>query len=263
MEITKRNNVKIIGKGSQVIMFAHGFGADQNSWKGIIPAFIPDFKIILFDYVGSGNSDIGSYNASRYNNLSGYADDVIDICKALDLEDVIFVGHSVSSMVGVLASLKMPSLFKKIVFIGPSPRYINDEGYYGGMEEPDLEALLEMMDSNYLGWAGNMAPAIVGNADRPEHWENLSASFCATDPNIAKQFARVTFLSDNRKDLPLLKIPSLTIQCRDDILTSETVAKYILKHTPGNKMVLLDSTGHCPHLTDTDNVIKTIKEFIA
>jgi len=258
----QRNNVKIIGQGSKILMFAHGFGCDQNTWRAIIPAFENDYQLILFDYVGAGNSDLTAYSDQRYNSLEGYAQDVIDICTELQLKNITFIGHSVSSMIGLLAIKQAPHFFKKIVFIGPSPRYLNDTGYPGGIDSKDLEELLDVMDSNYLGWSAFVAPSIMGNNDRPQLAEELTASFCATDPDIAKKFARVTFLSDNRKDLPSLTLPSLTIQCEDDFLTSKEVAEYIQNHTPDNQLVMLASNGHCPHLSDPQGVIKAIKDFI-
>jgi len=260
--ITKRNNVRVIGQGQQTLMFAHGFGSDQNSFNAIIPAFEKDYKIILFDYVGAGESDLTFYDEQRYKSLEGYAMDVIDICHALDLRDVIFIGHSVSSMIGLLAVEQAPTLFHKLVFIGPSPRYINDDVYEGGMELHDLEGLLEVMESNYLGWSSTMAPAIVGNPDRPELGESLTATFQASDPEIAKNFARVTFFSDCRAKLPFLSVPSLTIQGQDDFLTSISVAEYVQEHTPGNQLVILSTSGHCPHLSDPDGVIIAIQNFI-
>jgi sigma-B regulation protein RsbQ len=260
--IIKRNNVRVIGQGEQTLMFAHGFGSDQNSFNAILPAFENDYRIVLFDYIGAGESDLTAYDELRYKSLSGYAMDVVDICQALNLRDVIFVGHSVSSMIGVLAAELEPSLFEKLVFIGPSPRYINDEGYYGGMDLQDLEGLMEVMDSNYLGWSSTMAPAVIGNPDRPELGQHLTESFQAADPTIAKNFARVTFYSDYREKLPLLTVPSLTIQGQDDILTSVAVATYVNQHTPGNQMVLLNSSGHCPHLSDPEGVINAINSFI-
>ncbi len=262
VNIVQRNHVKVTGSGPVTLLFAHGFGCDQHTWRAVLPAFESRYQIVVFDYVGAGQSDLSAYDEQRYSTLEGYAQDVVDICKALHLTEVIFIGHSVSSMIGLLAAVQHPSLFRKIVFIGPSPRYINDEAYYGGMELPDLEALLEVMESNYLGWSKNIAPAIMGNPDRPHLGEKLAESFCQTDPEIAKKFARVTFLSDNRKDLPQLRIPSLTIQCDDDILASPTVAEYIREHTPGNEMILLNSGGHCPHLSDPQGVIQAIQNFI-
>jgi sigma-B regulation protein RsbQ len=197
--ILKRNNVNIIGDGEQVMLFAHGFGCDQRSWQFIVNAFTPDHKVVLFDYVGSGESDLSAYSSAKYGSLDGYAQDVLDVCEALSLNQVIFVGHSVSAMIGLLAAIKKPAHFKKLIFIGPSPRYLNDENYVGGFERKDLESLFEFMDSNYLGWSNTMAPAIMGNADRPELGDFLTNSFCATDPEVAREFARVTLPAAGRK----------------------------------------------------------------
>ncbi len=262
MNITERNNIKIIGNGAQTLMFAHGFGCDQNTWNLITPAFSDTYKVVLFDYIGAGHAAIDAYEKQRYSNLSGYAKDVIDICEELQLENVIFIGHCVSSMIGALASIEAPHFFKKLIFIGPSPRYINDVDYYGGMEREDLEALLDVMDNNYLGWSGTLAPAVVGNPDRPALGEDLTKSFRAVDLDIAKQFARVIFLSDHRGDLPLIKIPSLTIQGKEDVLTSERVANYIHEHTYRNQVTILESGGHCPHLSDPEAVVSAINHFI-
>lgn len=258
-----RNNVKVFGHGSQVLMFGHGFGCDLNTWRLLTPAFEKDFKIVLFDYVGAGNSDISAYDEKRYSSLAGYAQDVIDICEELNLSEVIFIGHSVSSMIGLLAAKNTPNLFKKLAFIGPSPRYMNDEGYPGGLDRDALEELLDVMDNNYLSWSSVIAPSIMGNPDRPELAEGLSNSFCRTNPVIAKQFARVTFLSDHREELPQLAIPSLTIQCREDFLTNDEIAMYIHQRTPGNEITFLTSSGHCPHLSDPKGVIDALKPFLA
>jgi sigma-B regulation protein RsbQ len=261
-EIVSRNNIQVIGNGDRVIIFGHGFGCDQNTWRAVFPAFIEDFKIVLFDYVGAGRSDLSAYNESRYSSLEGYALDVVEICTSLDLQNVIFVGHSVSSMIGLLAVQKDPSRFEKIIFIGPSPCYLNKPGYEGGIDLNDLEQLLDVMDSNYLGWSATMAPLIMGTQNSPELADSLQASFCATDPSIARKFARVTFLSDNRDDLGGLKIPSLTIQCKDDFLTSVDIAEYINERMTLNQITLLESSGHCPHLSDPEGVIEAIKNFI-
>jgi sigma-B regulation protein RsbQ len=212
--IIKRNNVNVIGTGEKVMLFAHGFGCDQRSWQFVVDAFTDDHRVVLFDYVGSGGSDLTQYTSDKYGKLDGYAQDVLDICEALDLKEVIFVGHSVSSMIGMLAAIKKPEYFSKLIFIGPSPRYLNDAGYTGGFERADLESLFEFMDSNYLGWSNTMAPVIMGNADRPELGQFLTNSFCSTDPEVAREFARVTFFSDNREDLSKFNIDSLTLQCR-------------------------------------------------
>jgi len=260
--ITVRNNVKIIGHGTQVLMFGHGFGCDLNTWRLVTPAFEQDYKIILFDYVGAGNSDLSAYDDKRYSTLEGYAKDVLEICETLDLNQVTFIGHSVSSMIGLLAVNMAPEKFSKIVFIGPSPRYLNDVNYPGGLERDELEELLEIMDSNYLGWSSTMAGHIMGNHDRPEFADGLASSFCSTNPDIARKFARVTFLSDNRADLPKLKVPSLTIQCKEDFLTNDVIASYIQQVTPDNQVTLLNSTGHCPHLSDPAGVIAALKSFV-
>lgn len=260
--VHQRNNVKVFGEGSQVLMFGHGFGCDQNTWRLVTPALEKDYKIVLFDYVGAGSSDLSAYDEKRYGTLEGYAKDVIEICEALNLRDVIFIGHSVSSMIGLLAVNEAPEIFSKVVFIGPSPRYLNDVNYPGGLERDELEELLDIMDSNYLGWSSTIAAQIMGNQDRPELAEGLASSFCSTDPEIAKKFARVTFLSDNRKDLAKLKVPSLTIQSKEDFLTNEEIASYIQKNTTGNQIALLNSTGHCPHLSDPDGVVNALKPFL-
>jgi sigma-B regulation protein RsbQ len=261
--ILLRNNVKVFGHGTQVLMFAHGFGCDLNTWRLITPAFEKNYKIVLFDYVGAGNSVQSAYDEDRYNSLEGYAQDVADICEDLNLSEVIFIGHSVSSMIGLLAAKNNPQFFKKLVFIGPSPRYMNDEGYPGGLDRDALEELLDVMDNNYLSWSSVIAPSIMANPDRPELANDLSDSFCRTNPATAKQFARVTFLSDHRQDLAQVRIPSLTIQCREDFLTNDDIAEYIHQHTPGNEITFLSSSGHCPHLSDPDGVIHAIKPFLA
>jgi sigma-B regulation protein RsbQ len=260
--VLKRNNVNVIGKGDKVMVLAHGFGCDQNSWQFITDAFADDYRIVLFDYVGAGKSDLSAYNSDRYNTLDGYARDVVEICKELNVTNAIFVGHSVSSMIGALAAIQDPSLFEKLIFIGPSPRYINDKDYVGGFERKDLEGLFESMESNYLGWSGSLAPAIMGNADRPELGEFLTNSFCATDPEIAKEFARVTFFSDNRADLKKLKAKSLTLQCKEDIIAPLSVGEYVQQNTPGNTMFVMEATGHCPHISAPRETIEAIKSFI-
>lgn len=244
------------------MLFAHGFGCDQRSWQFIIDAFTDDYKVVLFDYVGSGESDITAYDSTKYNSLEGYAQDLLDVCDALSLSQVIFVGHSVSAMIGLLAAVRKPEYFKTMVFIGPSPRYLNDENYTGGFERKDMESLFEFMDSNYLGWSNTMAPAIMGNSDRPELGEFLTNSFCATDPGVAREFARVTFFSDNRDDLSKLQVPSLTLQCSDDVIAPQAVGDFVQAKVPNNRLVLLEATGHCPHISEPEKTIKAIKDFI-
>ena len=230
--VLKRNNVKVLGKGTQPMIFAHGFGCDQNMWRFIYPAFEDKYKIILFDYVGSGKSDLEAYNPERYSDLNGYAQDVLDIIHELNLQNVILVGHSVSSMIGMLAGIKEPDTFDKIIFVGPSPRYINDDQYVGGFEKKDIEELLDTMDKNYIGWANFLGPAIMKNPERPELAEELTESFCSTDPVIARRFAEVTFFSDNRTDLNKLKVPSLIMQCSDDLIAPTQVGEFLHARMP-------------------------------
>jgi len=261
-DVLRRNHVRVLGKGEQVMVFAHGYGCDQNVWADMTDAFAADYKLVLFDYVGAGCSDLSAYDKGRYSSLAGYAEDVIEICDALGIGQTIFVGHSVSSMIGVLAANKRPELFQKLILLGPSPRYLNDEGYHGGFERKDLEQLFEVMDNNYLGWSAAMGPAIMGNPNRPELGETLTNNFCSTDPEIAKQFARVTFLSDNRADLPLVSVPSLTLQCLDDIIAPVAVGEYIHAHMPQNTLVVMEATGHCSHMSAPEQTIKAIKSYI-
>ena len=260
--ILKRNNVNVIGNGDQVILFAHGFGCDQRSWQFVVDAFTPDYKVILFDYVGSGKSDLSQYDSSKYSTLEGYAQDILDVCEALNLKQVIFVGHSVSAMIGLLAAVQKPDYFKKLVFIGPSPRYLNDENYTGGFDRQDMESLFDFMDSNYLGWSNTMAPAIMGNPERPELGDFLTNSFCATDPDVAREFARVTFFSDNRSDLGKLNVESLIMHCSDDVVAPLAVGEFFAANTPNNKLVLLEASGHCPHISEPAKTIRAIKQFI-
>ncbi|MEX8546972.1 MAG: alpha/beta fold hydrolase [Mucilaginibacter sp.] len=261
-DIIKRNNVKIFGNGEKVILFAHGFGGDQTAWRYVFDAFTDDYKVILFDYVGTGNSDHSAYKPELYNSLRGFAQDVLDICKALQLNQVIYVGHSVSSMIGLLAALEKPEYFEKLVFLGPSARYLNDGDYIGGLERSDLDALFEMLDHNYLGFSQMMAPAIMGEKNTIEKQNELTDSFCAVDPAVSQNFARVTLLSDHRAKLPFLTVPSLTLQCMDDVMAPETAGQYIQKNTPGNTYLELYTSGHCPHLSSPEKVIKAIKDYI-
>jgi sigma-B regulation protein RsbQ len=262
MSVLKRNNVVISGKGQQPMMFAHGFGCDQHMWRFVVPAFEETYKIILFDQVGAGRSDLAAYDRKKYSTLDGYVDDVLDICRELNLSDVLFVGHSVSAMIGILAAIKEPARFAKLILVGPSPRYINDLDYVGGFNSADIDALLEFLDSNYLGWSSAMAPIIMGNPDRPELGEELTNSFCRTDPEIAKQFARVTFLSDNRSDLPKLKTPSLILQCSEDAIAPEVVGLYMHRLLADSQFVLLKATGHCPNLSAPQETIAAMSAFL-
>jgi sigma-B regulation protein RsbQ len=261
-DILKRNNVTTFGHGSQAMMFAHGFGCDQNMWRFITPAFEDDFQIILFDYVGAGKSDLQSYNPERYGSLHGYAEDVLDICEALALKDVIFVGHSVSSMIGLLAAVEQPSYFSELVMVGPSPCYLNKQDYVGGFEQQDIDGLLETMEKNYIGWANFLAPQIMKNEDRPELGHELTESFCSTDPVIAQQFARATFLSDNRNDLHKLKTPSLILQCSDDLIAPLDVGEFLHRHLPNSTLRIMTAKGHCPHMSSPEETISLIKNYL-
>jgi sigma-B regulation protein RsbQ len=262
MSVLKRNNVKISGKGQKPMIFAHGFGCDQNMWRFVAPAFEDDYKIILFDHVGAGLSDSSAYDPTKYSSLERYVDDVLELCRELEVIGGVFVGHSVSAMIGVLAAIKEPQRFEKLVLIGPSPRYIDDEDYVGGFSQADIEDLLEFMDDNYLGWSSAMAPAIMGNPDRPALGAELENSFCRTDPEIAKRFARVTFLSDNRADLQRLQIPALILQCAQDVIAPEAVGHYVHQHLAGSELVLMYATGHCPNLSAPDETIAAMKSFL-
>jgi sigma-B regulation protein RsbQ len=257
-----RNHVNIIGKGSRVMLLAHGFGCDQNMWRFITPAFEENYKLVLFDYVGSGKSDLSQYNPERYSTLHGYAQDVLDVCEELELKDVIFVGHSVSSMIGVLAAIERPEYFSHLIMVGPSPCYINDDNYFGGFDKKDIEELLETMEKNYIGWANFLAPAIMGRPDIPALGDELAESFCSTDPIIARRFAEVTFFSDNRRDLNKLTVPSLIMQCADDIIAPAAVGSYLAKVLPHSSLSLMKATGHCPHMSEPEETIELIKAYL-
>ena len=244
------------------MVFAHGFGCDQNMWRHVAPTFERDFKVVLFDQVGSGGSDLAAYETSKYADLAGYADDLLDIIHELGLTRVIFVGHSVSAMIGVLASIKSPELFAQLVLVGPSPRYIDDGDYVGGFEKAQIDELLSFLSENPMAWSQAMAPAIMGNADRPDLGEELTASFCRADPEIAKAFARTTFTSDNRADLPLVTTPTVILQCTDDIIAPEPVGRYVNDHIPGSRLVVLAATGHCPNLSAPAEVIDAIRAVV-
>jgi len=262
IDVIKRNNVRIIGEGDQVIILAHGFGCSQNVWRHLVSVYKTKFKLILFDFVGAGQSDLDAYDSKRYSSLDGYAKDVLEILETLNIKNALYIGHSVSSMIGVKAAIAQPSYFNKLIFVSPSPCYINDEEYIGGLDKEDLNNLFELMDSNYLGWSSFLAPQIMGNSDRPVLGEELVANFCSTDPDIAKEFARVTFLSDNRTDLENLETESLTLQCSKDILAPLAVGYYIEKKAKGNTLNILEATGHCPHLSAPEKVIDAISAYI-
>ena len=262
MGVIERNNVHVQGTSERSMIFAHGFGCDQNMWRFVEPAFADNFKTVLFDHVGAGGSDLKAYNREKYSTLAGYADDIVEIGRELGLTDTVFVGHSVSSMIGALAAQKAPGMIGKLVMVGPSPRYIDDGDYVGGFSETQIEELLQFLESNHMGWSTQMAPAIMGNPDRPELGEELTNSFCRTDPEIAKAFARVTFKSDNRADLDKVDVSTLIIQCTDDIIASKAVGEFVHRAIPKSEIVILEATGHCPNLSAPDEVIAAMRPFV-
>ncbi|KAA8748193.1 MULTISPECIES: alpha/beta fold hydrolase [unclassified Paenibacillus] len=263
VDILVRNNVKVLGSGSQTIVFAHGFGCDQDMWRYIIPGFMENYRVVLFDYVGSGESQINYYDAVKYSNLQGYAQDVLEIMEALELKDTIFVGHSVSSMIGMLASIQNPKYFNKIIMLGPSPRYVNDlPNYYGGFDRNDIDELLEMMQMNFIGWASYLAPIVMNNPERKELTEELEKSFCSRDPHIARQFAEVTFLSDCRIDLEQATVPTLILQCSDDSIAPVEVGDYLHAHLKNSRLQQMTAKGHYPHLSQPEETIRMIKDYL-
>ncbi len=244
------------------MLFSHGFGCDQAMWRFVAPHFQDAFKVITVDHVGAGNSDLAAYDSEKYATLDGYASDIVEIGHELGIRNGIFVGHSVSAMIGVLASLKAPDIFDTLILVGPSPRYIDDGDYHGGFSASDIEELLASFADNPLAWSAAMAPTIMGNSDRPALGDELTQSFCRTDPEIALQFARATFTSDNRADLPKVTARTLILQCRDDIIAGEDVGKYVHHHIAGSELIVLDATGHCPNLSAPAEVTKAILDFV-
>jgi sigma-B regulation protein RsbQ len=263
MDAVLRNNARVSGAADgQPMVFAHGFGCDQNMWRFVAPRFADTYRIVLFDHVGAGHSDLSAYDPDRYATLDGYADDVVDICRELDLTDVIFVGHSVSSMIGLVAATKAPDLFARLIMVGPSPRYIDDGDYVGGFSATDIDEMLDSLASNYLGWSSAMAPAIMGTPDRPELGAELTESFCRTDPQIARRFAEVTFTSDNRADLAGVQVPTLVLQCSNDVIAPVAVGEYVRDHMPNATMTMLQATGHCPNLSAPDETADAIAAYL-
>jgi sigma-B regulation protein RsbQ len=263
MRVEQRNNVKVLGDGPATMFFAHGFGCDQNMWRLLAPAYASRYRTVLFDLVGSGNSDLSAYQPAKYSTLQGYADDVLEIVQELSKGPAIFVGHSVSAMIGLLANLKAPHAFAAQIMVGPSPCYINDGDYVGGFSRKDIDSLLETLESNYLGWSSNMAPAIMGAPGQPELEVELTNSFCRTDPEIAKQFARATFLSDHRADVPNLTTPTLILQCSDDLIAPVAVGEFMHRVLPHSTLRIIDNVGHCPHLSSPGPSRTAVDAFLA
>ncbi|MEG8280379.1 alpha/beta fold hydrolase [Streptomyces sp. AHA2] len=263
MDIRRRNNVNVIGQDdAPVLLLAHGFGCDQNMWRLVVPALARRYRVVLFDYVGSGGSDLSAWSEERYSSLDGYAQDVVDVCEELDLRQAVFVGHSVSSMVGVLAARSAPERIGALVMVTPSPCYIDDESYRGGFSAEDIEELLGSLEANYLGWSSAMAPVIMGNPDRPELGQELTNSFCATDPDIARVFARTTFLTDSREDLKSVSVPTLVLECDQDAIAPREVGAYVHATIPSSRLVTLDATGHCPQLSAPEATTAAILDFM-
>jgi len=262
LSLGPRHNVHVSGAGPATIFFAHGFGCDQNMWRLLAPNYETRYRTVLFDLIGSGGSDLSYYDRDKYSTLGGYADDIVGLVREFGAGPAIFVGHSVSAMIGLLADLRQPEHFAAQIMIGPSPCYINDGEYVGGFDREDIESLLETLESNYLGWSSNMAPAIMGAPDQPDLAVELTNSFCRTDPDIAKQFARVTFLSDVRAQVPRLQTPTLILQCDDDLIAPVQVGEYLHRTLPRSKLSIIANVGHCPHLSAPGPSATAIDEFL-
>ncbi|NEC53117.1 alpha/beta hydrolase [Actinospica acidiphila] len=264
MSILRRNNVRVTGATSgRPVVLVHGFGCDQNMWRLVEPLLAEDHPLVLFDYVGAGRSDLSAWQEDRYSSLDGYARDLVEVLEELDLRDAVVVGHSVSAMAGVLAAAAAPERIGALVMVCPSPRYIDEDGYRGGFSAEDIDELLESLESNYLGWSATMAPVIMGNPDRPELGEELTNSFCATDPDIARVFARTTFLSDSRKDLETVTVPTLILECEQDVIAPREVGAYVHAAVPGSELVTLDAVGHCPQLSAPEATASAVRAFLS
>ncbi len=261
--LIKRNNITFGGSGDKILFFVHGYGCDQNMWRFVVPAFEKNYKIVMIDLVGSGKSDTEAYDYVKYSSLAGYADDIIEICQVFSLKNIIFIGHSVSSMIGALASIKQANIFDKLVMVCPSPCYINDENYFGGFSSKDISGLVDLLDANYLGWTSMITSVIMGNPDKPELTEELANSFCRNNPDIARHFAKVTFGGDNRKDLAQIMTETLIIQSEIDVIAPIEVGNYLHKHIPNNHLIILATSGHCPHLSAPKRTIEAMNEFLA
>jgi sigma-B regulation protein RsbQ len=261
--ILKRHNVNVSGRGTQYMIFASGFGCDQNMWRFVAPAFEDKYRVVLFDYVGSGKSDLMAYSPRRYIDLAGYVQDLLDVCKAMDIKEAVFVGHSVGCMIGMLAAIREPERFERLVLIAPSPCYINHlPDYTGGFERADLEGLIALMEQNYIAWARLLAPVMMNNPGRPSLARELQDCLCAIDPIIARQFAIATFFADNRKELPAVPIPSLILQCAEDSIAPVEVGQYIHRHLPRSRLQMMQAIGHCPHMSQPEETIRWITDYL-
>ena len=263
LEIISRNNVRVSGDGDRTIIFVHGFGCDQMMWRYVAPAFAKEYQTVVFDLVGSGKSDLRAFDLERYSNLNGYARDISEIVGALDLWNVVLVGHSVSAILGAIAAIDEPKRFSHLIMVAPSPRYINDlPDYFGGFEREDIDEMFDLMDKNYMGWASFLAPVIMKNEDEPELAAELEASFCSTDPITARTFANATFYGDNRQQLTKVPIPCLVMQCADDSIAPDEVGEYVHQHLPQSTLVKMNATGHCPHLSHPQETIALIRNYL-
>lgn len=262
--VIRRHHVTVAGEGDVTLLMAHGFGCDQHMWRFVAPALAKDHRVVLFDHIGCGGSDVSAWDPERHGSLAGYAQDVIDLCEALACPRVVFVGHSVSAMIGALASIARPGIFERLVMIGPSPRYLNDAatGYHGGFEPADIEGLLDLMTDNMIGWANHLAPLVMQNPDRPELGVELAASFCSGDPAIGRRFARLVFTGDNRADLPLVRIPTLVMQCSQDAIAPDVVGAYVHAQVAGSRLVRMAATGHCPHMSHPEETLAIIQGYL-
>lgn len=263
MQVFKRHNIRVTGRGTRTLLFVNGFGCDQSIWRYVTPALSEHFRLVLFDHVGSGLSDVAAYDPAKYASLDGYAQDVLDICRELELHDVTLIGHSVGAMIGMLAAIREPALFQQLLMLCPSPCYLNEAGYQGGFERADIEAMLAFMDHDFVGWADSFAPFIMGNPERPTLAAELAHSFCQNDPAIARQFARVTFLSDNRPDVADLKTPCLLLQCARDLIAPLEVGAYLQACLPQATLITLPVAGHCPHVSAPAETLDALEAFMA
>ena len=263
VDTSRRFNVQQTGvSDGPLVLLAHGFGCDHNMWRLLRPLLEPMCRVVTFDHIGSGGSDLAAWDPDRYATLDGYAADVAGLCRDLDLRDVVVVGHSVSAMIGVLAAQLVPDRLARLVLLAPSPCFVDDGDYRGGFSRADIDELLESLDSNYLGWSAAMAPVIMGNPDRPELGDELTNSFCRMRPDIARVFASTTFLSDNREDLDAVTVPTLILQCAHDAIAPPEVGAYIHDHIPGSRLVTLDATGHCPQLSAPEETAAAMIPFV-
>jgi sigma-B regulation protein RsbQ len=262
MDRLKRNNVTVFGSGEQAMVFVHGFGCDQHMWRLVAPHFKADYRVVLLDLIGAGKSDLAAYHPTRYSSLSAHAEDLLAVLHELDLHNVVLVGHSVGATIAMLAAIQEPARVAQLILVAPSPRFLNDAGYTGGFEPADIEELLEAMNNNYLGWSGAITPVIMGHPDRPELAAELNNSFCSTDPTIARHFARVTFLADNRADLALVRTPSLILQCANDTLAPQAVGTFLHQELADSQLMVLDTSGHCPHLSAPQATIAAMQHFL-